>query len=287
MFESTEDLFAAAEKMTKRQGDQVLQAGLGFNEGNDPVYVLSFMVELGGRFWDNEEQTFNFNTPEAEQSLQLVADIYLTKHLDSLDLPGDFDAMSQGVKASAFIWPEYPNYAKTVFPDLELTFAGKPPFVAGNVPIFNHTDTWNAMAFAGTKNAEAVEEFLRFLATPEAQLAFAAQNPGLAIQKAVVYEDAFYQTGGGAFLAPVIESIKAGQERFFGPFGNLDTLVYDIWWPLMQEVFQGQTSVTEGLAKMTDASNADVAGYRERYPNAPQTTIYWTPEDLPEGLSWS
>ena len=244
------------------------------------------MVEQGGRFWDNTEQTFNFNTPEAEKSLQLVADIYLTKHLDSLDLPGDFDAMSQGVKAAAFIWPEYPNYAKTVFPDLELAFAGKPPFVAGNVPIFNHTDTWNAMAFAGTKNAEAVEEFLRFLATPEAQLAFAAQNPGLAIQKAVVYEDPFYQSGGGAFLAPVIASIKAGQAVLRSPWESGTP-----WSTNLVAAHAGSIPRPDHGERGTGQDDGRLKCRCRRLPRpisqrAEDHDLLDTRE-LPEGLSWS
>lgn len=286
-FDSMEQLAEYAEKLTKRQGDQVVQAGLAFNENNDPVYWLSYIVEQGGRFWDNDTQKFNFNLPEAEKALQWFADIYLTKKWDSLDLPGDFEGMSQGIKAMAFMWPEYPNFAKILFPQINLAFVGKPPFVKGNVPIFNHTDTWNCMAFAGTPNKEATQHFLRYLKTPEAQLAFAEQNPGLVILKKVVFEDPFYQTGKGAFLAPVIDSIRAGQERFYGPWGNSQTLIYNILLPLTQEVYQGKTSVKEALVKMTDAANADLAKYNEKYPNAPKTIVYWTAKDLPEGLSWS
>jgi ABC-type glycerol-3-phosphate transport system substrate-binding protein len=286
-FESFDQLSEYAEKLTKRQGDTVVQAGLGFNEGNDPVYVNSYVVEQGKTFWDNATQKFTFSSPTAEATMQWFADIYLTKKWDSLDLPGDFDGVSQGVKAMSWLWPEYANFAKTVFPDLNLAFVGKPPFVAGNVPIFNHTDTWNAMAYSGTNNREAVEDFLRYLKSPEAQLTFAEQNPGLVILKKTLFEDPFYQTGPGAFLAPVIASIKAGQERYFGPWGNLDTLQTNIWWPKMTEILQGKTSVADGLAQMSAAADAELAKYLEKYPDAPKTTVYWTPAELPEGLSWS
>ncbi|MCL4418038.1 MAG: hypothetical protein M1365_15360, partial [Actinobacteria bacterium] len=81
--------------------------------------------------------------------------------------------------------------------------------------------------------------------------------------------------GKGAYLAPLIESLKAGNERYWGPFMSSDIFVYDILWPNMQAILSGQTTVDEGLAKIDTLLNEQNAKDRAKYPELGDTTIYY------------
>jgi hypothetical protein len=97
-----------------------------------------------------------------------------------------------------------------------------------------------------------------------------------------VYTNDYYKTGKGAYLAPVIAGIKAGNYRYWGPFIDADVMLYDINWPNMDALFHKQVTVDQALAKMEKELNDSDARTRAKYPNAPKTNVYYDgfPADL-------
>ena len=71
-------------------------------------------------------------------------------------------------------------------------------------------------------------------------------------------------------------AVKAGEERYWGPFLNFNTYEYNIMWPDMQEMLLKKISVKDGLAKMTSDLNTQLAKDKQRYPGAPKTIIDYT-----------
>ncbi|MCK5095103.1 MAG: hypothetical protein KAR18_10275, partial [Spirochaetes bacterium] len=129
---------------------------------------------------------------------------------------------------------------------------------------------------------DATFAFLRFLISEEGQLLFLDANPGLSPLKSLVFNHAYYKTGKGKYLAPVIEAMKAGQFRFWGPFIDADIMLYNILWPNMDALFHKQVTVDECLANMEKELNNQDARTRAKYPDAPKTIIYY--DSLPPGL---
>ena len=176
--------------MTKRQGDQVLQAGLGFNEGNDPVYVLSFMRGTGGTVLGQRGTDIQLQYPGGG-AVTATCRRYLPHQAPGLARPPRRlrrhepgrarHRRSSGPSIRTMPRPSSPTSSS---PSPASRPSSRATCRSSTTP--TPGTPWPSRA---RRMPEAVEEFLRFLATPEAQLAFAAHNPGLVIQKAVVFED--------------------------------------------------------------------------------------------------
>jgi ABC-type glycerol-3-phosphate transport system substrate-binding protein len=286
-FENREQLLEYAQKLARYEGGKLVRGGLSFQESNDPMFFYSYIVSIGGEFWDNDAQKFTLQTPEAEQVLQFFYDLFYKYNVDDVELPDTLSALSQNLTSMGFMWPEFLPFAETLYPDLDFDFIMKPAPVGStseNPPVFNHTDTWNVVvpSYVDGAEKEATFEFLRFLISEEGQLLFLDANPGLSPLKSLVFNHEYYKSGKGEYLAPVIEAMKAGQYRYWGPFIDADVMLYDILWPNMDACFHQQVSVKEALAKMEKELNEQDARTRAKYPDAPKTIIYY--DSLPPGL---
>ena len=285
-FVDTDQLIDYAKKLAQYDEEgNLIRAGLSFQESNDPTYLLSYIADQGGKFWDNEKQVFTFQTPEAKNALQFFYDLFFTYKVDSTNMPGTMDALVQNLASMAFMWPEFLPFAQIAYPDMNFQFIMKPGFVKEKKPLFSHPDTWNFVMPTYVKDDKKVAsvKFLQFLASEEGQLLFLEQNPGLPIPRSLLDHE-FYKTGKGAYLEPVITAMKEGYFRYWGPFPEQDTLLYNIWWPFVDSMIHGQITIDETLKQMEENSNQQVATMKQKYPNVPQVTIYY--DGLPEDLAF-
>jgi len=283
-FDSIDQLMSYATKLAKYDGGKLVRGGLSFQESNDPNFFYSYLVNNGGKFWDNDAQKFTLQTPEAREVLQFFYDLFYKYKVDSVELPDTLSALSQNLTSMGFMWPEFLPFAESLYPDLHFAFIMKPPVSGDKPPVFSHTDTWNVVVPKYVSGAErdAIFEFLRFLISKDGQLLFLDANPGLSPLKSLVFNDPYYKTGKGKYLAPVIAAMRAGQYRFWGPFIDADVMLYDILWPNMDALFHKQMTVAECLAKMEKELNEQNARTRAKYPDAPKTIIYY--DSLPPGF---
>jgi len=288
VFESIDQMLDYAEQLVIREGDDILRAGLMFTgDGNNPIYWLSAIIDLGGTWFDNDSQLFTLQTAESTAAMQFFYDVVWEKRLDDPALGNNSsDALAQGLASLAFKWPEFVPYSGTAFPGLRLGFIVKPGFTEGKPAIFNHSDTWNLAVWSGTENEDSVTEFLSYCAQREVQRAMLEQNPGISPLKEINFNDDFFVTGKGAYLAPVLDAITKGQYRYYGPFGNMDTLEYDIMWPVMNRMLQQELTVEETLVEMESALNDEMAQYQDKYPGLDPVQIQWAglPAELLEGI---
>ena len=288
VFENIDQMLDYAEQLVIREGDDILRAGLMFTgDGNNPIYWLSAIIDLGGTWFDNDNQVFTLQTAESTAAMQFFYDVVWEKRLDDPALGNNSsDALAQGLASLAFKWPEFVPYSGTAFPGLRLGFIVKPGFTEGKPAIFNHSDTWNLAVWSGTENKDSVTEFLSYCAQREVQRAMLEQNPGISPLKEINFNDDFFVTGKGAYLAPVLDAITKGQYRYYGPFGNMDTLEYDIMWPVMNRMLQQELTVEETLIEMENALNDEMAQYQDKYPGLDPVQIQWDglPAELMEGI---
>jgi hypothetical protein len=290
VFDSVAQMLDYGKKLVKMEGNDVLRAGLMFTgDGNNPIYWLSAIVDKGGQWFDNKKQTFSLQTPEATDALQFFYDIVWKERLDDPALGDDSsNALAQGLASMAFKWPEFVPYATQAFPNVKLALTVKPGFQAGKPAIFNHTDTWNLAAWSGTKNKQGVIDFLTFCKNRDVQMAMLEKNVGMSPLKEITFDPKldFWKSGSGAFMAPVLTAITKGQYRYYGPFGNMDTMEYDIMWPIMNKMLHKELTVQETLSQMESALNAEMDKYHAKYPNLPPVEIKWDgiPSELMVGI---
>jgi ABC-type glycerol-3-phosphate transport system substrate-binding protein len=283
-FDTKEQLLQYAKKLTQIEGGKISRGGLSYNESNDPMFFYSWIVDNGGKFWDNDKQKFTLQTKQAKEVLQWFYDLYYAQNVTSTELPDTLTALSQNLTSMGFMWPEFLPFAETLFPDLDFEFIMKPSFTGKKAPVFNHTDTWNVVvpSYVSGDERDATFEFLKYLASEEGQLLFLDANPGLSPLKSLVFNHEYYRTGKGKYLAPVIDAMKKGQYRYWGPFIDADVMLYQILWPNMDALFHKQATVDQCLAKMEKELNDQDARTRAKYPDAPKTIISW--DRLPPGL---
>ena len=282
-FASTEQMLEYADKLTKRDGDAITRAGLSARESNFGTYIYSYIADQGGQFWNNDTQKFDFNTPEAKAAMQLIIDLFQKYKVDDYKLPNALDGLLQDTVAMAYMWPEFMPFAQGAAPDLKMGFIMKPAFSGDKPAIFSHADTWSVVIPAYTPNADQAYCVMQFLASEEGQLLFLDANPGLSPLRDLVLNNEYYKTGKGAYLAPVIAAMKAGNMRYFGPWLDGSTLQYDILYANIDAMMNGQMSVEDGLKQLTDQMNSQVEQSRQRVPKAPDTTVYF--DKLPDELS--
>jgi len=283
-FDTKEQLITYAKKLAKVEDGKLVRGGLSFQESNDPNFFYSWIVDNGGKFWDNDKQKFTLQTKQAKEVLQWFYDLFYTQNVDSTELPDTLSALSQNLTSMGFMWPEFLPFAEGLYPDLDFEFIMKPSFTGKKAPVFSHTDTWNVVvpSYVSGEEKDATFAFLKFLASEEGQLLFLDANPGLSPLKSLVFNNAYYKTGKGKYLAPVIDSMKKGQYRYWGPFIDADVMLYDILWPNMDALFHKQVTVDQCLAKMEKELNDQNARTRAKYPDAPKTIISY--DKLPTGL---
>jgi ABC-type glycerol-3-phosphate transport system substrate-binding protein len=282
-FDNMDHMLKYANAMAQSEGGKLTRSALSFQEPNDPMFFYSFIVDQGGRFWDNDTQKFTLQTPEAKKALQFIHDIFFKYNLDSTELPDTMTAMGQNLCSMGFIWSEFVYFAGLIYPDLDFAFVMKPSFTGNKPAVFNHTDTWNVVIPAYVSGAEkdGLVEFLKFLISEEGQLTFLEDGYiGLSPVKSVTLENDFYRTGPAKSMVPVIEAMKQGSLMYYGPFISADIMLYDIMWPIINDVIHGQISVDDALEKMENDLNEANARSLEKYPDAPKTIIDWDGLDL-------
>jgi ABC-type glycerol-3-phosphate transport system substrate-binding protein len=282
-FATTEQMLEYAAKLTQKSGEQITRAGLSPRESNFGTYIYSYIADQGGKFWDNDTQKFDFNTPEAKAAMQLILDLFGKYKVDDVKLPNALDGLLQNTVAMAYMWPEFMPFAQGAAPDLKMGFIMKPAYSGDKPAIFSHPDTWSVVIPAYTKSPDLAYCVMQYLMSDEGQLLFLDANPGLSPLRSLVLENEYYKTGKGAYLKPVIEAMKAGNMRFWGPWLDGSTLQYDILYANIDAMMNGQLSLEDGLKQLTDQMNNQVAESRKRVPAAPDTTVYF--DKLPDELS--
>jgi hypothetical protein len=282
-FTNTQQMLDYAQKLTKKSGDTITRAGLSPRESNFGTYIYSYIADQGGTFWNNDTQKFDFTTPQAKASMQLILDLFQKYKVDDPKLPNALDGLLQDTVAMAYMWPEFMPFAKGSAPDLNMGFIMKPAFSGDKPAIFSHADTWSVVIPAYTKVPDQAYCVVDYLMSEEGQLLFLDANPGLSPLRSLVLNNDYYKTGKGAYLIPVIDAMKAGNMRYWGPWLDGSTLQYDILWANIDAMINGQKTLDEGLQQLTDQMNNQIAKSMQRVPNAPKTTVYF--DKLPADLS--
>lgn len=270
-FESMDQLIRYGKKLTKvdSQGN-MLRAGFNARETNNHVYFWGFIADQGGRFYDNATGLFNYKTEEARKALTFFYDVYYTYNMDSVKLPIAFNALAQKLAAMAFMWGEYIPFSHLTYPELNFGFILKPSFVEGAKPNIAHVDTWDICVAESSKNKDAAFKFIKYMTTPEAQLLFMAQNPGISSLKELA--DPKYFSDENKWVIPMLELLP--NTKVWGFFGH-DRIIKDMMIRTLSEVIHKEISIEEGLDILTRRSDEEVKSFRKKYPDAPIAEIKW------------
>lgn len=191
-----DDVMKIAKNSAKFNGDVQEYGGLEFYNGdNFAALFLSWIMQNGGDFWNEDQTKFVLTSPEAKEAWQKLVDLVTvekvtdTKHITA-KMPTEqyffANKAAQLVKGS---------WASAVGDDLEnenWKYVFMPP-VKGDIPYFAVESGWGYVVSENSKNKDTAWDFVKYCMEPENAKEFNLGTGTVASLKAII-DDEGYQS---------------------------------------------------------------------------------------------
>lgn len=252
-FTSWDEVEAAAEELTIRDGDAVTRAGLSPIAGLTGLVILKQWIwQQGGEFYDRESGTWSLASPEGEAAMQRLYDLFWTKKVSSFDLINvdtEFDDFNRGAVSTHINGAWAVGFHEQVNPDLDAE--GMPtPVLAGGEEVYypDHlavTTLSRRLAEDETKLPHALG-ILEELLTPDALLAMTETYTGSLLNQKLYEDPRIEETRYGPASKRIAQAVWP-KSRFPGDrVANFE--------PAQQEL---ERALRQELAIMEALQNAD------------------------------
>lgn len=260
-----DEMREVAKKLTIKEGDTIIQAGLNFNDDFHQNYLLGLNYQLGENLFEEDGVTPKVNSDAMKQVMQMLADMYEVDGIGSKDFgEKGADSFGQGQSAMVIQWGHYYNTLQTTWSDINFGVFEIPTF-DGNPYAYNRYN--GESTFGVNKNApedqQAVaQDFIKyFLANDDAQVAFnlamsifpakksladnekILENPSLK----VLAEHIDHYIWPGPMPATMETSLKkAGQDIFFNGV-DIDTALNEAQQNIIKDMKNSDFKSVENL----------------------------------------
>ncbi|ONI47839.1 sugar ABC transporter substrate-binding protein, partial [Candidatus Epulonipiscium fishelsonii] len=171
-----DELREVAKKLTIKEGDQIIQAGLNFNGDFAQNYLLGVNYQLGENLFLEDGRTPNVASESTKQIMQMLLDIYEIDGVGHKDF-GEKCADSFGQEMSAMVlqWGHFSNTLNNDFPDLNYGVFEIPSFDENPYAYnrYNGESTFGINKNASAEQQAVAQDFMKFfLASDETQVDF-------------------------------------------------------------------------------------------------------------------
>ena len=260
-----DEMREVAKKLTIKEGDTIIQAGLNFNDDFHQNYLLGLNYQLGENLFEEDGVTPKVNSDAMKQVMQMLVDMYEVDGIGSKDFgEKGADSFGQGQSAMVIQWGHYYNTLQTTWSDINFGVFEIPTF-DGNPYAYNRYN--GESTFGVNKNApedqQAVaQDFIKyFLANDDAQVAFnlamsifpakksladnekILENPSLK----VLAEHIDHYIWPGPMPATMETSLKkAGQDIFFNGV-DIDTALNEAQKNIIKDMKNSDFKSVENL----------------------------------------
>lgn len=260
-----DEMREVAKKLTIKEGDTIIQAGLNFNDDFHQNYLLGLNYQLGENLFEEDGVTPKVNSDAMKQVMQMLVDMYEVDGIGSKDFgEKGADSFGQGQSAMVIQWGHYYNTLQTTWSDINFGVFEIPTF-DGNPYAYNRYN--GESTFGVNKNApedqQAVaQDFIKyFLANDDAQVAFnlamsifpakksladnekILENPSLK----VLVEHIDHYIWPGPMPATMETSLKkAGQDIFFNGV-DIDTALNEAQQNIIKDMKNSDFKSVENL----------------------------------------
>ena len=171
-----DEMIEVAKKLTIKDGDYLMQAGLSFNDAIHDNYLLGVNYQLGENLFQEDGVTPNVNSDAMKKVMQMLVDMYDVHGDGSKDFgEKGADTFGQGMAAMVIQWGHFYNTLNTTWSDINFgvfeipTFDGEP--YAYNR--YNGESTFGVNKNAPEDQQAVAQDFIKyFLANDELQVAF-------------------------------------------------------------------------------------------------------------------
>ena len=209
-FATLDAVLAGAAKLVVREGATIKRAGL--LHAHTPSLIFRWILDQGGRFYDERAFKWQFQTVEAERAVQWLLDLYDKHGVTWRKAPdGVRDALGEGHAAMSMTGPfALSGYVKC-FPDVKLEDRPLPGFVPGKAPHYFEPElagySLSALLKPDEPKTRIGAAFLRHLLAPDNAVLLANEYSGAILVRGVYEDPRFKDTTFGAARARLPEQI--------------------------------------------------------------------------------
>ena len=249
-----DDVMKIAKNSAKFNGDVQEYGGLEFYNGdNFAALFLSWIMQNGGDFWNEDQTKFVLTSPEAKEAWQKLVDLVTvekvtdTKHITA-KMPTEqyffANKAAQLVKGS---------WASAVGDDLEnenWKYVFMPP-VKGDIPYFAVESGWGYVVSENSKNKDTAWDFVKYCMEPENAKEFNLGTGTVASLKAII-DDEGYQSDVGEFFPYYMKEEVLMEQDY--EWKNNDFKVVDGWREEARVLFDEVRTKKEGYEEFLKGS---------------------------------
>ena len=261
-----DEMIEVAKKLTIKDGDTLIQAGLNFNDDFHQNYLLGLNYQLGANLFQEDGKTPNVNSDEMKQVMQMLVDMYEKDGIGSKDFgEKGADSFGQGQSAMVIQWGHYYNTLKTTWTDIDFgvfeipTFDGETPYAYNR---YNGESTFGINKNAPADQQAVAQDFVKyFLANDDAQIAFNLAMSTFPAKKSLADNEEILANPSLAVLAEHIDRYiwpgpmpatvetslkKAGQDVFFNGV-DIDTALNEAQANIIKDMENSTFTSVENL----------------------------------------
>ncbi|HFI0463659.1 TPA: extracellular solute-binding protein [Streptococcus suis] len=200
-----------AKKLTKKDGDNFVQAGFNWNGSYAAIYE-GLNYQKGTLLFQDDETTPNYNNDVTKENMKFLVDLYDVDQVGNKDFGTD-DTMSFGNGQSAMVykWGWFPNELAQKYPDIEYgvfatpTFNEETPFAYDR---YNGESTPGINKNQDEKVKAVSQDFIRFLLANNDYSFTAAQSyASFPTKKSISDDPALLENPVLAVIAPRVEKL--------------------------------------------------------------------------------
>jgi len=255
------DLIADAQKMTEFEGDKMMTAGFSAVTGDGVSFTfLAGILQSGGKYFAEDGKHFNFDTPEARQTIQMMVDwAQKDKVVDPVLFNDTENPVSTsfftGNMAVGFVGSWAAGEGSIEFPDMKFDYVQIPPYF-GPEHKFAADSGWGKVVSVNTKHPAEAWKLAKFMAgEQDGSLTWNIETKTIPAMKALV-ENPEQLLAAAPFIEATFGLLPFGQ--YIGDVTERDQLFYEIIYPAILEAMQGATTVDDAAKKINTEANAMV-----------------------------
>jgi multiple sugar transport system substrate-binding protein len=256
------DMIADAQKMTEYDASgQMVTSGFDFITGDGlPFTLLGGILEQGGSYFASDGKHFNFISPEAIKTIQLMVDLAQKyKVVDPILFNDTTNAVSTsfftGNMAIGFVGSWAAGTGISEYPDMKFGYTEIPTYFGGERH-FATDSGWGKVVSAHTAHPAEAWKLAQFMATvPDNAMSYNIDSRTIPAMKSLIAKpDALL--AAAPYMQATFDLLPHGQ--YIGDLTNRDQLFYEIIYPHVLEAMQGIDTVDSAATKINDEANAMV-----------------------------
>ena len=258
VWESWQQIGAEGSQMAQLDGETMLRAGFHFVGGDGlPFLLLEGILEQGGSYFAEDGRHFNFDTPEAVNTIQLLMDLaQQDKTVDPVLFNNEanqpYDSFFAGNSAASLIGSWAAGQGIINFPDLQFDYVNVPPLF-GDEWKYAADAGWGKVVSVNSPHQAAAWKLVQFMTAERANAAAFNGTTGTIPALKELVANPQDVLARAPWIEPTFSVLPYGQ--YVGNMTDRDRFFYLIAYPAILQALQGSISADEAAQLIHKQAN--------------------------------